>query len=239
MRPGRKLLYSAVLLSAVLLILVAGCSRDEFSVTKVSMIPMIVATHGDNVRSTLSEGFMLAISAGPLAAEDQYQVSVKSPGGSYSWEFFAQPMDVGGALLLGKSDLLYPPDIPLESGNWQVEVFLSDGRRFEEALQFVRSEDLIAPVSMGIASMRPAEWATDGNGHQVLYGVDPDSDENWTYTFYDSAGILLHTLESPLMEISDGKFSDTGIQEKTASIIASRFDANLGLFYVVRTLFIT
>ncbi len=239
MRPGRKLLCCAMVLSAVLLILVAGCSRDEFSVTNVSMIPMVVATHGDVVRSTLSEGFMLAISAGPLASEDQYQVSVKSPDGTYSWEFFAQPMDVGGAMLLGKSDLLYPPDIPLDSGTWQVEVFLSDGRRFEEELQFVRSEDLFAPASMEIASLKPAEWAIDGNGHQVLYGVDSDSGENWTYTFYDSAGGLLHTMESPLMEISDSKFADNGIREKTASIIASRYDANSGLFYVVRTLLVT
>jgi len=239
MRPERKLLCCMVLLSAVLLVLVAGCSRDEFSVTNVSMIPLVVATHGDSVRSTLSEGYMLAISAGPLASEDQYQVSVKSPSGSYSWEFFAQPMDVGGAMLLGKSDLLYPPDIPLESGTWQVEVFLSDGRRFVEVLQFARSEDLFAPASMEIASMRPAEWATDGNGHQMLYGVDPDSGKNWTYAFYDSAGILLHTLESASMENSDSKLSDTGIREKTASIIASRFDATSGLYHVVRTLFIT
>jgi len=200
---------------------------------------MVVATHGERVRSTLSEGFMLAISAGPLVAGDQYQVSVKSPGGTYSWEFFAQTMEVGGALLLGKSDLLYPPDIPLESGTWQVEVFLPDGRRFEEKLQFVRSKDVFVPASMEIASLRPSEWAIDEQDHQVLYGVDPDSGETWTYGFYDTAGNLLHTLESPLMEITDSKFDDTGIRENTACIIASRYDVNSGLFHVVRTLFVT
>lgn len=239
MRPGTYLLRWTLLLVAVLVVLVAGCSRNEFTVTDVTMIPMVVATHGNGVRSTLSEGFMLAISAGPLEDEDQYQVSVTSPDGTYAWEFFAQTMEVGTATLLGKSDLLYPPDIPLESGTWQVEVFLSDGQRIEQQLRFVRSEKQFAQASMKIASLMPTEWATDSNGQHVLYGVDPDSGENWTYAFYDAAGILLHTLESQLMEISDSMFAESGIREKTASIIASHFDSDSGMFYVVRTLYIT
>jgi hypothetical protein len=41
------------------------------------------------------------------------------------------------------------------------------------------------------------------------------------------------------MEISDSTFAESGIQEKTASIIASHFDSDSGIFYVVRTLYIT
>ncbi len=224
------------LCSIICLVLSGGCSRDSFSISSITLLPTVVATHSDSPNSSLSEGLAVVVLASPLAKGQQYQLSVTPPTAPYAWEVVVSPFEAADLWFMASPDLLLPPDFELESGVYEVEVFIPDGRRFFQNVEFNRSKPALSLAGAQVAALEPLEWYYQGDAW-VLTGYASKEQHMWRYTFYDSSDTIIYIKESADAVLGDAILHDGKIKESTTSVIASRFDDALGVYFVVRTLF--
>lgn len=227
----------SLILSLIVLILISiGCSRDSFAIHSTTLLPSIVATHSASVNSTIAEGLAIAISADPLTKDEIYQLSITSPSATFVWEPLVTPFLAADRWFIGSSDLLLPPDTALEVGTYEVEIFLPDGRRFVQQVTYDRTRRTLQEASLFVASLAPVTWEYVNNRWR-LSGYAEDEDQPWRYTFYDANHKVLYTQESASAYLENQALDDGKIKELTTSIIASRFNDNQTMLFVVRTFF--
>lgn len=225
---GFTIRRASLLVLATLCIIFSSCTRSVFTIGDVHFHPVVVASHhlGHGV-STISEGIGLLVFADPLEEDAVYQVIVTEPSGNRYWEFSTVPVSVAAVQALVKTDLLLPPDRKLESGIYQVEVFLPDGRRFETPFTLQRPSHELDRVLAIVAAFDPPVWI---DGSAFLRGVSDVSTLPWTYVFYDIDGTELVRLESDEETIPTLQ----AVREQASLVIAMRLDEASGIRLVVR-----
>lgn len=229
--PNRPLLLLGA--GLLLLMLLGGCSRDAFSITSVDVKPLVVATYGADVGSTLEEGAVVVVQGHPLQADSVYDIAVLSPDEMFRWERAVRPFQAGGALHLGFTDVLLPPDIPLPAGVWHVEVYTPEGLRVVESFDYQRSAHTLTQAQLDVATVEEMRWEfIDDTWH--LVGVGDERGRQWQYHLYDEEGIEIARFDSDTAEINHPLIQDPTVRDRTAMITSMCFDENRGVYLMIR-----
>ena len=207
----------------LLITLVLGCNRESFDLEQSTLIPIVVATHSQSGDSMLSEGVALALLGSSFDKSKEYQFSLSNPSETYVWERMVTPFSSNDLLYVGSNDLLLPPDETLEGGLWQVELFLPDGRKRSQEIEFSPSRNSLDEALFKVSILPPLEWEA--------------RDNKWTITPYE--GEWLYTLYGPtkVNSFRGEVVVDTKTKGETKAIVALYYDEVKHLYYVVRTLF--
>lgn len=229
--PKRPLLLLGT--GMLLLMLLGGCSRDAFSITSVDVKPLVVATYGAGVGSTLGEGAVIVVQGHPLQADSVYDIAVLSPDGMFRWEKTVRPFQAGGTLHLGVGDVMLPPDIPLPAGMWHVELYTPEGLRVVESFDYHRSEHTLTQAHLDVATVEEMRWEFfDDTWH--LIGVGDERGRQWQYHLYDEEGIEIATFGSDAAVIDHPLIQDTTVRERTTMITSMCFDEHRGVYLMIR-----
>ncbi|MDD3822751.1 MAG: hypothetical protein PHN93_03255 [Sphaerochaetaceae bacterium] len=235
MDTGRKALRIFMPVMIIMCLFLCSCTRTEFSIDQVSLQATAVASHHvQEGFSTLSEGLAVVVGSSSFSAEEEYQVSVHDPSGTFSWEFVAKPTTVAEVPSIVKNDLLLPPDATLESGAHEIELYLKDGRRLTRQVGFIRPDVHLDANLARIAAFEPLSWDADEDGTWFLHGI-PASPETWTYTLYDRFGLPFFSCSADQEYIRLPEFEDPLFRERTGMITAVTLDAKTNILLVLRT----
>ena len=216
------------------MLILYGCTNDSATINSVTIRPLVAATYGATIGPTLSEGIAVSLQSQPLDRDAQYQLRVTSPDELFRWEKSVTPFLVDSVLYVGASDLLLPPDLQLDSGQWSIELFLPDGQRLNQDYQFERPFQAITNAQLAVAVVEEMAWGEE-NEQTILYGLSTDP---WQYQLYSDEGILLAAFGSDTTIINHPLFQDGSLKDQTRMIVALRYDEKSGIYLMVRQIFI-
>ncbi len=212
----------------------SSCDRKSFHISSIELYPAAIASHNSTLRlSTLSEGLVLLLSDGTFENDLPYEMSLVSPSKTYSWEFRAQAVPVGSTLALIKQDLLMPADIPLETGEYNVYIWLPDGREFTYPLSFVRSDVQMKNLLNTVSRYSAVHWI---QRQQEIALQLPISDYQWSVQLLDSVGTVVLQLDEQSEVAVDKKFQDANFRQSITGVNLLSFNQSKGELTLVKTI---
>ena len=141
----------------ILIVLLASCSKAEFTVSSIQVQPYVCREDGRMGMSV----FVVASDKD----ENSVQFSLKDPSGNLSWSFGASKVTLDSLDFLGSSDITMPLGSPLPEGQWELVILYKDGTRITKS--FI--------INYGDASL-----AMDNYRESGAEGAWYDSSENLT-----------------------------------------------------------
>lgn len=241
---GNLITATAICVLGLLLILVSGCVREEFSLQMVQVFPSVVATYTQRGDIGISEGLAIALSVGKIESDREYGVTVRSPESSILWETLATAVKDTPVPYLGVVDFVLAPGFPLPDGEWRVELSHTDGRVLQSGFTLSHNPLQIAVLNRADLVIPGFFWEKQENGNLSLRlsllsensGYD-SAEDIWHVQLLDSTGMLIASMESSLGPLDTNGLSQDPVNQRIAMAVCFRYDESAGCLLIGRTIF--
>jgi len=241
---GNLITATAIYVLGLLLILVSGCVREEFSLQMVQVFPTVVAAYTQRGDIGISEGLAIALSVGKIESDREYGVTVRSPESSILWETLATVVKDTQVPYLGVVDFVLAPGFPLPDGEWRVELSHTDGRVLHSGFTMSHNAPHTEVLNRADLVIPGFFWETQENGDLSLRlsllsensGYD-SAKEIWHVQLLDSTGMLIASMESSLGLLDTSGLSQDPANQRIAMAVCFRYDESAGCLLIGRTIF--
>lgn len=191
MKTKASYLFFFVILITTLLF--HSCSRESLELQDAQLFQSIVLSLSPQKELYLSDALVLLLQDQSLSEGKNYEVHLASPTGKYTWKKHLSVVEIGSRRSLIALDLLYPPEVEAESGEYEITLYSEDGQK-------------VHLVSHYLPNTKVVQHLVDQYHQSSLSEVIDQF--SFTKQVYDKDGVLVDEKESSEAELIIQRYFD-------------------------------